>query len=322
MWWINSTVVLGLVFWGGIIFWAWKRIPNDAPAEPDGQPAATPGGGWGIVAAVAAAVLWVIVSAGLSFHTVGQRQVAIVYNFSGTIAGKKDAGVVTTFPWQHVKQENIGIQHDEWVFDETNSAVSIDQQKITAVISVNYQIDGQNVVDLYKRVGAAWKTIIIDARVPQVFKETTAKYATPDLTAKREQLRIDTKERLTTELSPYDIQVVDVFVRNLGFSQSYTDAIEAKQKQVQDAQRAQAKVAQIEAEARQQVALADGDAKANIARARGEATANRLRSQSLTDQIIRQQAIEKLNPNVQVIICPPQSVCIPNSGVIPNPAGG
>lgn len=258
----------------------------------------------------------------MSVHTVGQREVAIVYNFSGTIAGKKDAGVVTTMPWQHVKKENIGILHDEWDFGKDNSAISKDQQQITAVLSVNYQIDPANVVDLYKRVGASWKTIIIDARVPQVFKETTATFTTPELTAKREQVRIQTKERLAAELSPYDIKVVDVFVKNLGFSATYREAIEAKQKQVQDAQRAQAKVVQVEAEAQQKVAEAEGEARANVARAHGEAQANRLRQRSLTKLLIQQQAIEKLNPNVQVIVCPPQSVCIPNAGVVPQPSSG
>jgi prohibitin 1 len=308
MGWIVLTVLLGIVFWGGLIWWAVTRNP----AEGETNVAV-----WGVVTAVAASVLWVLASAAMSVHTVGQREVAIVYNFSGTISGKKDAGVVTTMPWQHIKKENIGIQHDEWQFDETNAAVSIDQQKITSVISVNYQIDPEKVVDLYKRVGSAWKTIIIDARVPQVFKEVTATFATPDLTRKREQLRIDTKERLTAELAPYDIKVVDVFVRNLGFSQTYTDAIERKQKQAQDAQTAQAKVAQVEAEARQKVATAEGEAKANVARARGDATANRLRQKSLTKLLVQQLAIEKLNPNVSVIYCAPNVICVPNANVIP-----
>lgn len=276
--------------------------------------------GWGVAGAVM--VLWLLISLGLMVHVVGQRQVAIVYNFSGTISGKKDPGTVTTWPWQHVKKENVGILHDEWNFGEGNFAVSKDQQRISALLAVNYQIESKNVVDLYKRVGSAWKSIIIDSRVPQVFKEVTSRYPTADITAEREQLRIDTKERLTKELSPYDIHVVDVFVKNLGFSQSYTDAIEAKQKQVQDAQRAQAKVVQVKAEADQRVAEAQGEANANVAKARGDALANKLRQRSLTDKLIQWEAIQKLNPNVSIIVCPPQAICVPNSGVIPNPSGG
>src|SRR5215468_1505432 len=109
MGWIIITVLLGICFWGGIIWWAVMRRPETVDQ-----------GRWGIAVAGVAAVLWVVVSAGLMVHTVGQREVAIVYNFSGTIAGKKDAGVVTTMPWQHIKKENIGIQHEEFDLDQNN----------------------------------------------------------------------------------------------------------------------------------------------------------------------------------------------------------
>jgi len=259
-----------------------------------------------------------LVSLAFMVHTVGQREVAIVYNFSNTISGKKDPGVVWTMPYQHVRKENVGIAHEEFVFDQNNAAVSKDQQKIFAKLAVNYQIDAENVVDLYKRVGPSWKNIIIEARVPQVFKEVTSTFQTPALTVNREALRTQTRNKLTKELSPYDIKVVDVFITNLGFSEQYSQSIEEKQKQVQDALRAEAKVRQVQAEAAQRVAAAEGEARANVAEARGEAKANRLRQRSLTPLLVQQQAIEKLNPDVQVIVCPPHTVCIPNSGTIPS----
>ena len=275
--------------------------------------------GWAIGGLTLA--LFVLITGVMMIKTVGQREVAIVYSFSGTITGKRDPGVVFIAPWQHIKKENVGIQHNEWNFGEGNSAVSRDQQKVFGNLAVNYQVDSENVVDLYKRVGQAWKSIIVDARVPQVFKEVTATYQTQEITANREQLREQTRTRLATELKPYDIDVVDVFVTNLGFSQVYTDSIEAKQKQVQDAQRAQAKVVQIKAEADQRVAAAKGEADANVTRARGEAQANRLRRQSLTPALIQWEAIQKLNPNVSIIVCPPQAICVPNSGITPVPQG-
>lgn len=270
--------------------------------------------GWAAVGVVV--IGWVLITGLMMIRNVGQREVAIVYSFSGTITGKRDPGVVTIAPWQHIKKENVGIQHNEWSFGQENAAVSRDQQKVFANLAVNYQVDSEKVVDLYKRVGPSWKSIIVDARVPQVFKETTATYQTQEITAQREQLREQTRTRLQNELAPYDIKVVDVFVTNLGFSKVYTDSVEAKQKQVQDAQRAQAKVAQVKAEAEQKVAQAEGEAKANVARARGEAQANRLRQKSLTPMLIQQQAIEKLNPQASVIFCPQNTVCIPNGGAV------
>ena len=290
---------------------AWKDRGSDSYNTPTNYSLV----GWATAGVVL--VLWLVISGFMMFRTVGQREVAIVYSFSGTITGKRDPGVVTIAPWQHIKKENVGIQHEEWNFGQDNSAVSKDQQKVFANLAVNYQIDPENVVDLYKRVGQSWKAIIMNSRVPQVFKEVTATYQTQEITANREQLRIETRERLANELKPYDIKVVDVFVTNLGFSQTYTDAIEAKQKQVQDAQRAQAKVAQVEAEARQKVAEAEGEAKANVARAKGDAQANRLRQRSLTKLLIQQQAIDKLNPNATIVFCPQNTVCIPNGTALP-----
>lgn len=315
------TVLAVVVFWAGVGIWIYAKrrdaaLVAESRSTSDLMPPMI-----GVAVAAFAIIGWLSLTLFMTVKTVGEREVGIVYNFTGTIAGKRDKGWVTIAPWQHMDKENIGIQHQEFVFGPDNSAVSKDQQDIFGNLAINYQVDSENVLDLYRRVGPGWKATIIESRVPQVFKEVTSTFQTPRITEERVALREQTRERLTEELTPYDIKVVDVFITNLGFSQVYSQAIEQKQKQVQDALQAEAKVKQVEAEALQRVAEAEGEAKSNVARARGEATANRLRQRSLTPLLVKQQAIEKLNPNVQVIICPPQSVCIPNSGAFPNPTG-
>ncbi len=321
MGWIVLTVLAGILVIAGIVTYAVLKSSRKAYVEAGRDPSAIFSPNWGLGIIIGVGALWFMITLGMMIKTVGQREVAIVYSFSGTIVDRKDPGVVTIWPWQHIKKENVGIQHDEWSFGEGNSAVSKDQQKVFGNLAVNYQINTANVLDLYKRVGAGWKTIIVNARVPQVFKEVTATYQTQDITANREKLREETRTRLQEELQPYDIDVVDVFVTNLGFSKSYTDAIEAKQKQVQDAQRQEAKIREATAIADQAIATAKGEATANVARAKGEAQANRLRRQSLTPALIQWEAIQKLNPNVQIIVCPPQAICVPNSGITPVPNG-
>jgi len=324
--WIFLTILAALIIFPAIGYAIWSNKTWDArvAAWSEGRTSSEPTNyalvGWGAAAFVG--VLYLMITGAMMLKTVGEREVAIVYNFSNTNSGKKDKGWVTIKPWEHIKKENIGIQHEEWDFGQNNSAVSLDQQKVFANLAVNYQVDPEKVVDLYRRVGPSWKSIIVDARVPQVFKEVTATYQTQDITSRREQLRQETRGRLSAELSPYDIQVVDVFVTNLGFSQVYTDSIEAKQKQVQDAQRAEAKIRESKAIAQQQVEAAKGERDANIARAEGDARANRLRQRSLTPLLVQWEAIQKLNPNVQIIVCPPQTVCVPNSGIVPVPNGG
>jgi regulator of protease activity HflC (stomatin/prohibitin superfamily) len=277
--WITVTIILAIVGFGALF----------VAAGSVGRARYAPLG-----VAAAAAVVWLVVTFFLCLHTVGQREIGIVYSFSGTITGKKDPGVVFTAPWQHIKTENVGIQSEEFDLDPNNAAVSRDQQPIYARLFVNFQVLPGDVVGLYKRVGPNWKHILLDARVLQDFKEITAQYQTPEITTHREDLRKQTRERLELELAPYDVKIVDVFLKNIGFSPAYTQAVEQKQVQVQQALQAQAKVAQSEAEARQRVA-----------EARGEATAIGLKGRALRNnpEILRLEAIDKLNPNAQVVIC-------------------
>jgi prohibitin 2 len=277
--WISLTIILAIVAFGALF----------VAAGSVGRARYVP---LGVLAG--SGVVWLVVTFFLCLHTVGQREVGIVYSFSGTITGKKDPGVVFTAPWQHIKTENVGIQSEEFDLDVNNAAVSEDQQPIYARLFVNFQVLPGDVVSLYKHVGPNWKHILLDARVLQDFKEITARYQTPEITTHREDLRKQTRERLEAELAPYDVKIVDVFLKNIGFSPAYTQAVEQKQVQVQQALQAQAKVAQSEAEARQRVA-----------EARGEATAIALKGRALRNnpEILRLEAIDKLNPNAQVVIC-------------------
>lgn len=285
--WLVLTIVCGIAAIGGAV---WSRgVPQETPRRARLS---------GLMLSGGAILAWAILSIFMSLHTVGQREVGIVYNFSGTISGKKSPGVVLTAPWQTIKKENVAIQKEVFEFVGNDAAVSRDQQPISATLVVNYQVEPAYVVDLYKRVGPTWRTVLLDGRVPQDFKETTAQFTSPQITLNRPALRKITLQRLRRELSQYDIRVVDVFVNNVGYSQAYTNAIEAKQVQVQAALQAQAKVAQAKAEAQQA-----------IEKARGEAKAISLRGKALRNnpEILRLEAIDKLNPNAQVVICTGQT---------------
>ncbi len=279
--WLVITIIAAII--GGIAL----IVGISSPSESENK--AVSFGVFGLVTLV-----WLILTVVFSVHTVGQRQVGIVHNFSGTITGKVDPGVAWTAPWQGVTKENVGIQREEFNLDSGNSAVSQDQQPIFARVTLNYQIEPSHVVDLYKTVGPGWKATLLDSRVLQDFKEVTSQYTAQEITTKREGLRQRTRQRLVAELGQYDIRVVDFFVKNIGYSHAYAAAIDAKNRQVQASLQAQAKVAQARAEADQK-----------IARARGEAQSITLKGKALAahPEILRLEAIDKLNPNASVVIC-------------------
>lgn len=291
MGWLVITVLFALVF-GGCVVTMMGATSSDTKL------------GAGIVAGLAT-IIWIFISVGMSIHTVGQRQVGIVYNFSGTITGKVDPGVAWTAPWQHIKKENVGLQRESFDLDPGNSAVSKDQQPIFAKVTLNYQVEPSQVVQLFKTVGPAWKVTLLDSRVLQDFKEVTAGFTAQEITTSREALRAGTKQRLIAELAKYDIRVIDFFVTNIDYADAYKAAISQKNVQVQQSLQAQAKVAQARAEADQNVATAEGHARATVANATADATALRLKGNALRSnpEILQLEAIDKLNPNATVIIC-------------------
>lgn len=69
-------------------------------------------------------------------------------------------------------------------------------------------------------------------------------------------------------------------------------AINSKSQAEQDAQRKTIELQQINADVAKRVADAEGDAKAQVARANGEAEANRLRSASITENILKLRSLE------------------------------
>ena len=98
--------------------------------------------------------------------------------------------------------------------------------------------------------------------------------------------------------------MVDFFVTNIDYTQSYKDAINAKKLQVQQSLQAEAKVAQAKAEAAQAVAAAHGRAESTVLEAQAEAKALTLKGDAIRrdPEILELEAIDKLNPNAQVVI--------------------
>jgi regulator of protease activity HflC (stomatin/prohibitin superfamily) len=300
MGWIILTVVAGIVA-GGALMVAAGANPADS-AHREGRVRV----GARAVAGVAF-LIWLVLSIGMSIHSVGQREVGIVYSFAGTVQGKKDPGVVFVMPWQHVKTEHVGTQRIDFNFGPDASAVSKDQQDIYAKLAVNLNVEPSDVLHLYKTVGSKWKEIVLEPRVPQDFKEVTATYLTTEIPGHREAIRKETRARLRTEMRSrgYGIEIQDVFLTNLDYSASYKQAIEAKQQQVQKTLEAQAKVGEAKANADSAIATAEGEAKATIARAKAEADSITLRGRAIkaNPAVLRLEAINKLNPNAAIVFC-------------------
>jgi regulator of protease activity HflC (stomatin/prohibitin superfamily) len=243
---------------------------------------------------------WLVVVGGWgaarTFHSVPAGHVGVVYQFGG-IVGQVGDGFQTTWPWQQVKEASIQIQRASYGLGPGNSAFSEESQDVFATATINFQVLPKDIQNLYREVGPSYEHVLIEQRVFQTFKEETVKFKAVDVAPNREVIRQRVRDRLTEQLQPYSIRVVDFQLGNLDFDQEFKVAVRNKVIAKQKAQQALNEVQQAKYEAQKILAAANGQAKANLQLSR-----------SLTPELVRYTLVQKLSPNISVIAVPANSI--------------
>lgn len=189
------------------------------------------------------------------------------------------------------------------------TAATAENLQVTVTGTMNYHLDPAFAGTLIQNVGTDFASKIIDPAFSDYIKQVTPAYSADSnspnfILNKRDEIRQLTKTQLGQNLERYHIIVDDIYIVDIGYPQAYNDAITAKQVEQQNVQREAQILEQRRIQAQQIVVTAQGQADANRATAAGQADANASINASLTDQLIRWQAIQKLNPNVQIMLLP------------------
>lgn len=290
---------------------------NDSIAKPIG---------WAVSGIAILLIILIVVFK--SFHTVENGHIGIVKQF-GSIVGTTGEGLVTTAPWQSIDEVSVRNEIREYVMDDrreggSGSAVTKDTQPVFLDLVVNYSLVRAGAVPLYRETGGEYVERILDPAVYQVTKEVTAGYKATEFAANREAIRREIQEQLDAEVSQVKtedgtmleaININSVSLKNVDFTDGLSKAIEETVQREQEAKREEAAVRIKEAQADQAAAVAEGEARAARAKAAGAADAVKLAAQAeayrvrqegqalaQNPEVLRLRAIEKLNPNVQLIV--------------------
>ncbi|HEY9122665.1 MAG TPA: prohibitin family protein, partial [Brevefilum sp.] len=90
------------------------------------------------------------------------------------------------------------------------SSASSNLQTVSAIIAVNYRLDGQNASKVYQSIGISYQEKVVAPAIQNAFKSATAKYTAENLIKMREAVRIDAETELQKQLEPYHI-IVEIF---------------------------------------------------------------------------------------------------------------
>lgn len=181
-------------------------------------------------------------------------------------------------------------------------AFSSDIQQVIMIVSINSNVSEESAGVLYKRVGMSYKETLIGPKIQENTKVVVSAYTAEKLIEQREDLSGQILEKMQHDISPYGINVTDVAIENIDFTDAFESAVEAKQVATQEKQRAKTQQEQAtmeaqqaaerekikaEAEANVEKIKADAEAYSIKAKAQAEAEANKQISESLTDQLIK-----------------------------------
>lgn len=208
-----------------------------------------------------------------------------------------DAGINFKMPWQKIVTLDNREQRSNFAFN----AFSSDIQQTAVAGSINYKINPATAMTLFKTVGTNYKDTLIVPRLLENVKIVFGRYTAENLISKRDLLADEVLTLMRTDLDNYGITVMTIAIEDIDFTDSFTNAIEAKQVATQEKLRAQTvqEQATMEAEAqaeRQRIAAqaeadvakiqADADAYSITTKAAAEAEANTKINASLTQELI------------------------------------
>ena len=185
---------------------------------------------------------------------VGERGVVVGF---GQVKGTLTEGVHFINPLYSVKKFSIRNNKYEAVADSATS----DIQKVTISVAVNYNLNEQQVADIYAVYGTDYISKIFTQSVQEAVKTVSAQYPATELITKREEVKNEIKRQLTS-IVPASIVISDVSITNVDFADSFDQAIEAKVTAEQKALESKNKLEQTKYEAEQRIAQAKGEAEA------------------------------------------------------------
>ncbi|MGH1395067.1 MAG: prohibitin family protein [Trichormus sp.] len=188
-----------------------------------------------------------------------------------------------------VEKISVRIQKQEIA----TKASSKDLQDVFIDVVLNWHAIPEETNIIFQEIGDEKDIIdkIINPAIKEVLKAVIAKYTAEEIVTKRGEAKSGVDETLTSRLSEYHIAVDAISLVSVKFSDKFSAAVEAKQIAEQDAKRAGFIAIKAAKQAEAQVNLA-----------KGEADINRLLRDSLTNDILARQAIEKWDGKLPLIM--------------------
>lgn len=257
--------------------------------------------------------LAVVIGAGycaMSLTRVGQGEVGVVYSMNGGVQDKTlSPGFHFVGPFDKVEdypvaQQQLILSNNSADFNEdeleqdTHVDAPADGGMVKMNMTINYNFIPERVTDLYERFNGMNGEEIVQSKVKNsilaYIKEVTPQFSVMDIYSdKRAEVGQAITEYLNGKLNDeYGIEVSSALIIDVQLDEELQAKVQAKEQAKQDAEKAELDKQTAIAQGEAAKAKAEADAQVTITNAQAEAEANRLKSESITDELIRMTEAE------------------------------
>ena len=235
-------------------------------------------------------VILVLVVVGGLFVQIGPGQRGVLMTFGAVQEGVLDPGLHLKLPFmQSVAKMDVQVQNSQ----AAETSASLDLQNVSTTVATNWHILPADAEWVYQHIGNEPDLVdkIIRPAISNSVKAVTAHYNAEDLIIHRDDVRDKIQAQITSELQPYRVVVDSVNITDFHFSEEFAQAIERKQIAQQRALQARYELDQAKVLAQQRVV-----------EAQAQSQAQQLLQQTLTPEIIQQQAIAKWDGHLPAVV--------------------
>lgn len=182
--------------------------------------------------------------------------------------------------------------------DDSIKVATSDDASISISFQMSYRYKPEEVVSTYRKFRGMDGEDIVNQRVKSILKskisEVTSSYSLMDVySGNRSEINNQITEYLNTEFEEeYGIEVLDASIIDVHPDDKLKESIDARVKALQEKQQAETEQEKIKVQKETEKMQAEADAQIEITKAQAEVEANRLKSESITDELIRMKEAE------------------------------
>ena len=250
-------------------------------------------------------------------------EAGVVFNvFTGTQPGSLGPGMHFVTPYinqvyRYTVREQVYTMAKNPAQGESDSlwAPTIEGLQVGIDSTTRYRIDPDKANHVHNKLRNDYVRILIRPGIRSIVRHYVSQNMVTDIYGpKRAQIQQEITEALRERLEGSGFELLSFDIRNVNFTDDYAQAIEQKQIAQQEAEQMEYVKQKEELEAERKVIEARGMKQAAITNAEGEAEALRLVSEQIArnPNLLSYRYIEKLSPNIRVMMVPSESPFILN----------